>query len=467
MLLRIATTHEPATDLGYLLHKHPDRLQAFDLSFGQAHVFYPEARSERCEFAMLLDVDAVGLTRRHNRRGGGDRTLAQYVNDRPFVTSSFMSVAISRVLSSALRGRCKTHAELADTAIPLEASLSTLPSRGGAGLIERLFEPLGYEVQAGRIPLDSQFPEWGESRFYSVTLTGTKRLSDLLSHLYVLIPVLDDYKHYWVSEDEIDKLLNRGKGWLEEHPERELVARRYLRHRRSLTAQALSQLVSEEDPDLDLRDAESAEHEEALERPVRLHERRLQAVVDKLKALGTARVLDLGCGEGRLVKMLLREKWVEQITGVDVSSRALEIAERRLKLDRLPPPIRERVALKHGSALYADDRFAGYDAIAAVEVVEHLDPPRLAAFEEVVFGRARPRHVVVTTPNVEYNALFENMEPGTLRHSDHRFEWTREEFGNWCESLARFGYSHSVHSLGDEEPKAGSPSQMGVFTRVE
>ena len=467
MLLRIATTHQPATDLGYLLHKHPDRVQSFDMSFGKVHVFYPEAGEERCEFAMLLDVDAVGLTRGRGRRSKGDRTLAQYVNDRPYVTSSFMSVAIAQVLSTALAGRSKTHAELAESPLDLEARLSALPSRGGPDLIERLFAPLGYAVEASRLPLDAEFPEWGESRFFSVKLTGRLMLMELLRHLYVLIPVLDDYKHYWVSEDEIEKLLSKGTGWLDAHPERELVARRYLRHRRSLTAQALAQLVAEEDPDLPERDSESDEQEAKLERPVRLHQRRLEVVTATLRELGVSSVLDLGCGEGRLLKMLLRETWATRITGADVSVRALEIAGRRLKLDRLPGPVRERIELIHGSVLYADERFSGHDAIVAVEVIEHLDPPRLGAFEEVVFGRARPRHVVVTTPNAEYNALFEGMAPGALRHPDHRFEWTRAQFGQWCEGVGRFGYSHEAHPLGDEAPDVGAPSQMGVFTRVD
>lgn len=464
MLLRIATTHRPATDLGYLLHKHPDRVQFFELAFGGVHVFYPEANEDRCEFAMLLDVDSVGLTRGQGRRGR-DRTLAQYVNDRPYATSSFMSVAIAQVLSSALGGKSKSHAQLADTPIDLEVSLSAVPSRGGTCLIERLFEPLGYSVTSERLPLDTEFPDWGESRFHSVCLRGNHRLVDALRHLYVLIPVLDDYKHYWVSDAEVEKLLAKGEGWLDGHPERELVTRRYLRHQRSLTAQALEQLTAEEDPAASERDSESDEAEAVLERPIRLHQQRLDTVLETLRALHVSSVLDLGCGEGRLLKMLLREKWATRITGVDVSVRALEIAQRRLKFDQLPPPVRERITLLHGSALYADARFADHDAAAAVEVVEHLDPPRLRAFEEAVFGRARPGHVLVTTPNAEYNVLFDGMEAGAMRHPDHRFEWTRAEFADWCHSMARFGYDFEVRPLGEEAPDVGAPSQMGVFTR--
>jgi 3' terminal RNA ribose 2'-O-methyltransferase Hen1 len=234
MLLTITTTHQPATDLGYLLHKNPARLHTFPLAFGQAHVFYPEASADRCTAALLLDVDPVGLVR--NRRGpaGEGGTLDQYVNDRPYVASSFLSVAISRVLGSALGGRSKHRPELIQTKIPLQATISVLPCRGGEGFLRRLFEPLGYQVVAEHHPLDESFPEWGASTYFTVQLKGEVRLQDLLTHIYVLIPVLDNEKHYWVGDDEVEKLLRHGSGWLSSHPEREEITRRYLKYRRDL-----------------------------------------------------------------------------------------------------------------------------------------------------------------------------------------------------------------------------------------
>src|SRR2546422_863959 len=172
MLLTISTTRSPATDLGYLLHKHPERLQSFDLPFGQAHVFYPEAGDERCTAALLLDVDPVGLIRRSVKFP----RLDQYVNDRPYVASSFMSVALARI--------------------------------------------------------------------------------------YVLIPVLDADKHYWVGEDEVEKLLRRGEGWLADHPARELIVARYLKHQRSLRDEALARLLEDETPDPDADQEQRAAEEE-------------------------------------------------------------------------------------------------------------------------------------------------------------------------------------------------------------
>jgi 3' terminal RNA ribose 2'-O-methyltransferase Hen1 len=466
MLLTLTTTHRPATDLGYLLHKNPVRPQSFELAFGQAHVLYPEATDERCTAALILEIDPVGLVR--NRRGpaGEGFALQQYVNDRPYVASSFLSVAIAQVFSSGLAGTSRERAALADTPIPLTAKISVLPCRGGEGLLRRLFEPLGYTVVATRHPLDEAFPEWGESPYFTVELSHTIRLHELLSHLYVLMPVLDNDKHYWIGEEEVTKLLRHGETWLAAHPEKEQIVERYLKHRRHLTEAALAQLLEEDQQDADEVEEHHASEEEQVERKISLNEQRLEAVVAVLRSAGAKRVLDLGCSYGNLLRRLLAEKQFEQIVGLDVSHRALEIASERLHLDRLAPKQRERIQLMHGSLTYRDTRLAGYDAAAVVEVIEHLDPPRLAAFERVLFEFAKPKTIVVTTPNVEYNVRFETLPAGQFRHKDHRFEWTRRQFQDWSGGVAsRFGYSVRFLPIGEEDAEVGSPTQMAVFSR--
>ena len=464
MLLTISTTYSPATDLGYLLHKHPARMQSFKLTFGQAHVFYPEARTEKCTAALLLDVDSVALVRRPHGQFAENFALAQYVSDRPYVASSFLSVAIAQVFSSALSGKCKDRPQLVEAAIPLTAQLSILPCRGGERLLRRLFEPLGYTVEAGQHVLDRQFPDWGQSRYFTVTLENTCRLSELLTHLYVLIPVLDDEKHYWVGDAEIEKLLKHGNDWLAAHPEQESIARRYLKHQRRLTREALAQLREEDVQETD--EATQAQEEAEVEERISLNELRLATVTEMLKQSGARRVLDLGCGEGKLLRKLLAEKQFEEIVGMDVSHRALKIAQERLHHDRLPEKQKERLRLFQGSLGYRDKRLAGYDAAAVVEVIEHLDLPRLAAFERILFEFACPRTIVLTTPNIEYNVKFENLQAGNFRHKDHRFEWTRDEFQSWAADVAkRFGYAVVFHLIGPEAEGVGSPTQMAVFTR--
>ncbi|HLF95700.1 MAG TPA: 3' terminal RNA ribose 2'-O-methyltransferase Hen1 [Methylococcaceae bacterium] len=478
MLLSLTNSQSPATDLGFLLHKHPGRVQNFPLSFGEAHVFYPEANPECCTACLLVDVDPVGLVRGKAQMGGG--LLDQYVNDRPYAASSFLSVAIGEVFSSALHGRCNARPELAATPLSLTAHLPAVPARGEAGLVHALFEPLGYEVDAARLPLDERFPQWGDSPYVSLTLTACKTVKEVLSHLYVLLPVLDNAKHYWVGQDELEKLLRHGADWLPGHPEKQRIAQRYLRHQRSLACEALARLdtaeaAEDEIPPPDDSSGDAAETdsmasitpEEALvEAPLSLNQARMDAVLAELETARVESVADLGCGEGKLLSRLLKTRRISRLVGLDVSVRALEIAAGRLKLDRLPPRVRERITLLQGGLTYRDARIEGFDAAVAVEVIEHLDSGRLSAFEKVLFGCAKPRLVLVTTPNFEFNVRYETLPAGHYRHPDHRFEWTRAEFQSWAGRIAdSHGYRVRFEPIGAADPELGAPTQMAVFER--
>jgi 3' terminal RNA ribose 2'-O-methyltransferase Hen1 len=463
MLLTIRTTRRPATDLGFLLHKHPAHVHTREFPFGTATVFYPEATDEACTAAVVLDVDPVGMVRGRGGKGGAED---QYVNDRPYVASSYLSVVLTRWFNSALAGRCERMPDLPDVELPLEVRLAAVPCRGGEGFLRALFEPIGYEVEAVRHPLDEVLPILGPGRLFTVTLRTRRRLSELLTHLYVLVPVLDDRKHYWVGDDEVEKLLRRGEGWLERHPARDDIVSRYLVHQRGLVRDAIARLTAEEQPEEETAAAQKDEQEAAVERTISLNERRLDAVFDVLKASGAARVLDLGCGEGKLLRRLLADNQFSEIVGMDVASRTLDLAESRLKLDRIAPRQRERVRLLHGSLMYRDERLAGFDAASVVEVIEHLDQPRLRAFERVLFEAARPATIVVTTPNAEYNVKWPSLPAGRFRHLDHRFEWTRTEFQAWANDVgSRFGYASRFLPVGDEDSAVGPPTQMAVFTR--
>ncbi|MFK0169573.1 3' terminal RNA ribose 2'-O-methyltransferase Hen1 [Streptomyces sp. NPDC090306] len=523
MLLTISTTgtpERPATDLGFLLHKHPDKAQAFSTSFGTAHVLYPEADADRCTAALLLEIDAVALVRRGKGKGRGgapDAALAQYVNDRPYAASSLLAVALGNVFSSAVKGVCAARPELPARALPLRVEVPALPARGGPGLVRALFEPLGWTVAVEPVPLDTEFPDWGDSRYVSLVLESrTLTLAEALRHLYVLLPVLDDAKHYWVSDDEVDKLLRSGEGWLAGHPEQRLITNRYLSRRWSLTRQATERLelvrlaeaddtqveqidnavADEPDPDpaeasdgtgtpqaraaattaeagvAAAEDAETApaaegtpEAADAPGRPTPLAVLRRDAILHALRAAGAGRVLDLGCGQGQLVQALLKEPLFTEVVGVDVSMRALTIASRRLKLDRMGERQASRVRLLQGSLVYNDKRLKGYDAAVLSEVIEHLDLPRLPALEYAVFGSARPRTVIVTTPNVEYNVRWETLPTGHARHGDHRFEWTRAEFRAWATAVSeRHGYDVEFVAVGPDDPEVGPPTQLAAFT---
>jgi SAM-dependent methyltransferase len=531
----------PATDLGFLLHKNPQRVQSFDVSAGVAHVFYPEASASRCTAALLLEVDPVGLVR--GRRQGAQPegfSLGQYVNDRPYAASSLLAVALSRVFRTAMTGRCDARPELAAESLPLEIRVPVLPCRGGRELAGALFEPLGWQVRCEPIALDETIPSWGDSRYLDLLVSGQVRLADALNHLYVLLPVLDDAKHYWVSPEEVDKLIRAGGGWLAGHPARGLITRRYLAHRSGLYQSAIARLAEVDDaapesfdnavpeqslaeqaqPDPAAPDAtgtgptgtgsastESAstdpastdpastdpastdpastdpastdpastepastdpastgpDHEPG--QPASLAQQRRDAVLAILRAAGAQRVADLGCGEGALTAQLLADRQFTEVIAADVSSRALTVAERRLRLDRMPDRQRSRLRLIQSSLTYRDPRLAGLDALVLVEVVEHVDPSRLGALERTVFGAAAPGLVVVTTPNAEYNVRYDFLAPGAMRHRDHRFEWTRAEFNSWAGRVAaEHGYLVTFHPVGDDDPEVGPPTQLAVFT---
>lgn len=459
MLLTITTTHTPATDLGFVLMKHPDRTLERPLPFGQSLVFYPEATPERTTAALLVEVDPVALSRAP--AGGESGTLEPYVNDRPYASGSFLSVALRDAFGTAMTGQSRDRPELAAMPLPLTLTLPCVAARGQTDLPERLFGPLGYEVEVQAIPLDALYPEWGERPYVTLTLRSTVRVADALRHLYVLLPVLDGKKHYYVGEAEVDKLLRHGHDWLDTHPERDLIAARYLRFR-ELVAQAQARLTDPQS-EQDASDAEPSTDASVVP-PPRVHDARLDAVAALLEQTGARRVLDLGCGEGKLLRRLLRSAQFRELVGVDLSARSLEIASKRLKLDERPE-LRDRVTLLHGSLAYPDSRLRDFDAAALVEVIEHLEPHRLTALTDNVLGYARPGTLIVTTPNREYNATFE--EARTLRHADHRFEWTRAEFQSWAQAAAeQHGYTVTFQDLGDVHPEYGPITQLALFRQT-
>ena len=467
MLLTITYTGERAADLGYLLHKNPSRPQTAEFNFGKVHVFYPEVSANRCTAALLLDMDPLDLARgRPGSAGGG---LFDYVNDRPYVSSSFMSTAISRVYGTAMSGRCEQKQDLADSTLDLCATLVMLPCRGDTVMLEKVFAPLGYSVEWESGLLDDNFPEWGDSCYVNLTIRGKIRLQDLLRHIYVLIPVFDHRKHYWINDEEVDKLLAHGSGWLENHPEKNFITRRYFARLGHYTKQALKRLNrldnGEGGAENPVTEGE-AETESVSVKIPRLNDQRLSAVLSELRASGAKTVLDMGCGEGHLLQLLIKEKDFIAIAGTDVSAAILSRTADNLKLDRMAEERKKRVTLFQSSLCYRDKRFKNYDAAAIVEVIEHLDENRLPALEAVVFADAAPATVIITTPNYDYNVNYEGLTANHFRHSDHRFEWNRVQFRAWADSIAaRHDYSVRYEDIGEQDKNQNTPTQMAVFRK--
>ena len=459
MFLAIEAQITPGSDLGYLLHKNPTRHYTRSSPVGEVHVLYPEVTATQAQALILLEVDPVAGVR---QKRGHTLGMDQYVNDRSFVAGSLLSVALAQHLASALNGHAKERPERVQEALPLKLTLAAVASRGGPELFETLFTPLGYRWQVARYTYAEGLAEQRESPYYTLTLEHCLPLQKALQHLYILLPVLDRYKHYYYDKAEVEKLLRHGEGWLEDHPAQQLIVHRYLSHRPTLAQQALAQLASED------VEAQPGAEEQQLEAPLSLNKQRIACVVDYVNEVlasdtGAKRLIDLGCGEGQVLQALLKHTALSDIVGVDVSPHELERAERRLKLERLPEYQQRRLQLHQSSALYSDTRLHGADMVILVEVIEHLEPYQLERLARVVFGEMHAKRLWISTPNREYNTIF-GMNPAHLRHSDHRFEWTRAEFQDWCQTQAKtYGYTVSFGGIGPEDAQQGHPTQWARF----
>lgn len=485
-MLNITTTVRPATDLGYLLGKHPDRLQSFPQTYGQAHVFYPVASAERCTATLLLEIDPLAITRRASGANPNAPFLQQYVNDRPYTANSHLAVAIASVFGSALNGNCSERPELAETPIPLEVEVPAIRCPHGEVLIPRFFEPLGYRLQVDSPLMDPRLPHLGPSRHHALTLSSEHlTLAQVLRHLYVLLPAMDNQKHYWIDRNEVDKLVRHSQDWLSGHPEAEVITRRYLGQRPHLTLRAMNALNTE--PDLDQPapserepappavpatdpQAESLPSADRPDQPaaLNLQQQRINDVFEILKSAAPSSVIDVGCGEGELAKLLVQQTKIPRITALDVSQRQLEIAARRLRSQSVIQAPFQRLNLIHASATYRDPRTAGHQAAVAMEIVEHIDPDKLAAFTELLLEPSDLTLVVVTTPNREFNRVYNHRHQRNdrLRHWDHRFEWDQPQFQAWAgHAAAAHGYSVDFRPVGAAHPQYGPPTQMAVFTR--
>jgi 3' terminal RNA ribose 2'-O-methyltransferase Hen1 len=201
--------------------------------------------------------------------------------------------------------------------------------------------------------------------------------------------------------------------------------------------------------------------------PQSLAGQRVRVAADLIRAVAPRSVIDFGCGEGWLLAELAMDPGIERLTGVDFNERSLQGARQRLRRS-LGPDQRTRATLLAGLVTWRDPRFKGHDTAAALEVVEHLEPPQLRAFIQMALSHTQPKRMILTTPNADYNRVWGLHLPKQRRHPDHRFEWSRQEFAAWAEGVAaRHGYSCSLHPVGPTDLRLGAPTQLAVFDRCD
>ena len=456
VLLLLTTTRRPATDLGRLLALESGEVHEFAVPGGIATLHLPEVSAHRCTAAVFLEWHHRGSDLGDDQAGAGGRAPVP-----AHVTSDMLADAVSLVFRNALAGASgHRYPHLLRAALPLEIVIPQFPCQAGVHLAERLFGPLGWRVLVDPVLLDARHPEWGDTGHSALTLRGTISLADAVTHLSVLLPVLvNGNKGRLAPEGRIGRLLRPYCDWLTRHPERQLIMGSYQKRRGA-------SLVRTTDAS-----PKAVEMAHAV-RPTVVREglavERLEAVLAALARTSAERVIDLGCGTGVLLARIAQDSRYTEVVGVDDAAQALELARRRLQLELLPERQRSRIKLLQLSILRRDNRLIGFDAAILMEVIEHFDPFRLPALVINIFGHARPGTVIVTTPNLEHTLRYPGPTRSGLRHDDHRFEWSRQEFAAWvADASQRYGYVGRIQGVGTCDPQVGHPTQLAVFTRLD
>jgi 3' terminal RNA ribose 2'-O-methyltransferase Hen1 len=469
MMLSIACKNLSEEELGFLLHKNPARVHPLDLSFGKVYVFFDEPpEGHQAQVCLLVDVDPLAMVQ---GRGGLGHQDALYVNDRPYVASSLLASAVTKVFGTALSGRCKERPELVDREIEWTFAMPFVARGSMLNALFHLFEPLGYEFDPDLLNYDSSVDYATSARPILTRIAVRTTLSEALSHLVVLIPVLDGENHRWVDDGDLVPFVRRVESWLPDHPYGMYILRRALKYQTSLVKAFTERFPAITGsmarlPQLEANVWDDATVEAAGCQPLSLNSQRFSAVEAVVSALSPSSIVDLGCGDGSLVSQLVKQTSIQKLVGMDVNPLVLSRARARLEHLSLTKAQTEKIQFIHGSLAYRDPRVKGFDLALLIEVIEHIDAERLETLEHQVFDYGQYSTVVVTTPNREFNDLYVGMEKGKMRHSDHRFEWTRQEFLNWAKRIGdAFGYNYEISEIGAGNPAVGSPTQMAVFSK--
>jgi 3' terminal RNA ribose 2'-O-methyltransferase Hen1 len=468
MLLTITCRGENATDIGYVLRKRPGRLLRFDRNKNTIGVlmYWPRVEDDLCQFAMQLDIDPLDMS---PRRPGAiaASNLFDYVNDRPYATSRLMGSAIAWFLREALYDRPLPEGapdDVRERVFDLEARIFAFEERG---LAKDAFEALGYETDVTPHVLDDEHPSWGLSPYADVRVRKNETVTELLQHLHVMLSALPKpSKNESATKEVAERLLRVSGTWLADHPMRNKLVWRYLSYDRALASDVMDKLActTSEDTASDGATSDDATDAEPKAKHVPLHTQVLDTVSAIIRESGCTSVLDAGCGDGKLVRLLLGIEQVERIGAADVSATSLRRLQSKLT-ERRRTAMPDNLDVFQASVTMSDDRLRGYDAICAIEVVEHIDPRRIRDLERVVFEESGASLIVVTTPNREYNRVY-GIPSDLLRHPDHRFEWTRDEFARWVTHVCEtYGYTSDMRGVGEVDEAAGQPTLVATFRK--
>ncbi len=445
MQLTIRATGPNVKILSYLLAKNPNNRYERSNNGHLVRMFFSEFSDDNVEVTFFVTPDSIEMSRNSSET----YDITSYINDREFVVSSIFCTLIRSAIGTALNGKPKEeYASWVNHRFPFDIEFGPIASNLSDQEIVELFEPMGYKVRIAYGDADYQVKLKEKSTARYISLTGLVTLQNALRQLFVLIPVLDDYKHYYIDEKEVEKLQRYGEGWLENHSSRDFIMQKSIRFKE------LYSLVGMEEPLLPKGSK------------TRLNELRYQKIIEYIKCLpDKEKVVDLGAGEGKLSVQVGFVAGVKEILAVEPSEMERLKANKRFEeVDEKQNFITPTTMM--GSLFYYDERLLGKDVMILCEVIEHIDQERLPKIMTTILQIYKPKALIITTPNKEYNQVYELEE--AYRHNDHRFEWTRQEFKNWCNSQSRnVPYEVIFDGVGEEHERYGHPTQLCMFRRRE
>jgi len=424
MQLSIYTKNPHARAISHLLAKNPATVYERQVKGHAVRFVYHKMTDDELYASIFVTPDSLALVKDNEAFD-----ITHYINDREFAVSTIFLSLIRSALGTALNGKPKEeYIQFAAMDFPFTFEFGPISSRLTDEEIRNIWEPLGYEVTINTMT-DAK-----RARF--LTLTNTITLKKALQQIFILIPVMDDYKHYFIDEAERERLENYGEGWLETHPMREFIYKKALRFK---------QLYMSEE-----------ENEQKVNKPS-LNTRRYETIADAVTALKPKTVIDMGAGEGKLSMLLAQIDSITNLYSVDPSNHALARMQKRFADQQFAAaPI-----IKWGSLYYEDKEFTEADVFILCEVIEHIDEERLPQIMHLITQNYTPKHLIITTPNAEYNTVYE-LE--VMRHDDHRFEWDRKQFEAWCKAVAP-NYDLQFEGIGSVHEQYGAPTQMCIMTR--
>ena len=446
MQLTIKATGENVKVISHLLAKNPNNIYERKNKGHFIRLFYSTFTETELDVTIFVTPDPLALIKHTSNA----YDIVHYINDREFAVSSIFTSLIRSALGTALNGQPKEeYAKWVDTPFMFQFSFGPVVSSLSDAEIQGLFEPLGYQVDIEYGETDYSFQLKAKSTARFLTISGAVTLQKALQQLFVLIPVMDNYKHYFIDESEVEKIQRYGEGWLDTHPEREFIIRKALRFKEIYSL---------------MKENTEIEEEEKIPKSPRLNELRYDKIIETINDLPTKKsVVDFGSGEGKLAACLGFVVGVQEILAVEPSERETLKAVKRFEKIRSKEEFVEPTTM-WGSLFYYDERLENKDVIILCEVIEHIDEERLGKAMHLIVNNYKPQALIITTPNQEYNAVYDMTD--AKRHLDHRFEWTREEFEKSCEDWNHLGnYNLEFEGIGEAHEVYGHPTQMCKFVR--